>query len=94
MNPFRITRLTFYPLILLLIPLTAMQFSNEVEWSWFDFVIMGIVLLLLGLGISTISKSVKLRHKRYAYYFFIIAVFLILWAELAVGVFGSPFAGN
>ncbi len=94
MHPFRISKLTFYPLILMLIPLTAMQFSNEVDWSWFDFVIMGVVLLLLGLGISTISKSVKFRHKRYLYYFFIIALFLILWAELAVGVFGSPFAGN
>lgn len=29
--------------ILLLIPLIAMQFTNEVDWNAFDFAIMGIL---------------------------------------------------
>ena len=37
----RFRTLLFSALSLLLIPLTAMQFTNEVQWSLFDFVIMG-----------------------------------------------------
>ena len=29
---------------LLLLPLVAMQFTEEVQWTWHDFVIMGVML--------------------------------------------------
>lgn len=35
--------------ILLMIPLIAMQFTKEVDWSAFDFLLMGIMLTGTGL---------------------------------------------
>jgi hypothetical protein len=79
---------------LLLIPLIAMQFTTEVDWDLRDFIIMGI--LLSGTGILIILATSKLRdstHRAFAILGLLI-VFLLIWAELAVGVFGSPFAGS
>ena len=45
--------------LLLLIPLIAMQLTNEVNWSFFDFIIMGGMLSITGLLIGIILKKVK-----------------------------------
>jgi hypothetical protein len=47
--------------ILLLIPLVAMQFTNQVDWSTSDFLIMGILLLGTGLIIEGVFRLVKKR---------------------------------
>jgi len=79
---------------LLLIPFLAMQFTEEVSWTSFDFVIMGILLLSTGLLCElAMRKATKIKHK-IALCLAIILVFLIVWAELAVGIFGTPFAGS
>ncbi len=90
----KISKITFYPLLLLLIPITAKMFSNEMRWQLFDFIIMGSLLFMLGLVISFISNNSKFRKNKPFYIMFAIIVFLLLWAELAVGVFGTPFAGS
>ena len=80
--------------ILLFVPIIAMQFTNEVNWTIFDFVIMGILLLSTGLLCELVmSKVNKIKH-RIALCIVIVGVFLIVWAELAVGIFGTPFAGS
>lgn len=80
--------------ILLLLPLVAMQFTNEVNWSPFDFIIMGVLLLGTGLMCELILRKVKkLKHRIIICTAVLIACFLI-WAELAVGIFGTPFAGS
>ena len=48
--------------ILLLIPLVAMQLTKEVNWSLFDFIIMGAMLLITGLLGEVILKRVKLKN--------------------------------
>lgn len=81
-------------LILLLIPLVAMQFTNEVNWSLMDFVVAGILLFGTVLAIELVLQKVKSRKNRIIISGIIIILLLLLWVELAVGVFGSPMAGN
>jgi Kef-type K+ transport system membrane component KefB len=45
--------------ILLLIPFIAMQFTDEVNWTSSDFVIMGILLTGTGLLCEIIIRKVK-----------------------------------
>ena len=79
---------------MLLIPLIAMQFTDEVNWTLTDFVVAGVLLFGIGLLISV--TLTKLRDSKYkgVILFAIIILFLLIWAELAVGIFGSPFAGS
>lgn len=73
---------------LLLIPLIAMQFSQEIRWSPADFAVMG--LLIFGTS-SIFIISARLLPRRYwaAAAITCSATFLLIWAELAVGVFTS-----
>ena len=79
---------------ILMIPLIAMQFSDEWDWNLFDFIIMGTLLVSTGMLIVLASRKIKNINYRLAVIFALIAAFLITWAELAVGVFGTPFAGS
>ncbi|WP_282019103.1 hypothetical protein [Salegentibacter mishustinae] len=79
---------------LLLIPFIAMQFSSEVAWTVSDFIIMGILLLFTGLGINLVLTKVSSSKNRLIIGGIVLAVFFLIWAELAVGVFGTPFAGS
>ena len=80
--------------LLLLIPLIAMQLTDEVNWSFFDFVIMGVMLSITGLAIGIIIKKIKYYKYRNIFITIIIMIFLLTWAELGVGLFGTPFAGD
>lgn len=79
---------------LLLIPLVAMQFTNEVNWSPFDFLVMAALLLSTGLGIDYIFRKAKTKRIRVALSLSLITLLLLVWGELAVGIFGSPIAGS
>jgi hypothetical protein len=79
---------------LLLIPFIAMQFTNEVNWSLFDFVIMGVLLLGTGLLCELALRKVSNFGYRIIIILTILFVFVLIWAELAVGIFGTPFAGS
>ena len=80
--------------ILLLIPFIAMQFTEEVAWTGLDFVVMGILLLGAGLLYELVMRKITRNKYKIALSIAILVVFLIFWAELAVGIFGTPFAGN
>ncbi|MBT3753449.1 MAG: hypothetical protein HOG23_00305 [Flavobacteriaceae bacterium] len=83
-----------YPLALLIIPLLGILLTNVVEWGVFDFLLMGSLLLVLGIAINLTLLNIKYFNKRIAIIFFIILIFLLIWVELAVGVFNTPFAGT
>jgi hypothetical protein len=80
--------------LLLLIPLIAMQLTNEVNWSLFDFIIMGGMLTITGLLIGIILKKVNNSKNRLILIVTIVMIFFLIWAELAVGLFGTTFAGD
>lgn len=72
--------------VLLSIPLIAMQFTNEVNWTGSDFVIMGLMLLVTGSIAVTIYNRAKPR-RRWLLIGAVLALFVYVWAELAVGIF-------
>lgn len=88
------TKRVLSPLILLLIPFFGTLFSNQVNWSLFDFIIMGILLGLSGLSIHFILERIRNKTAKLVPIIFVLIIFLTIWAELAVGIFGSPFAGS
>jgi hypothetical protein len=84
----------FYPLFLLLIPLIGMAITDEINWSLFDFIIMGSLLIFLSIGINFVSNCNKNLKNRDLYIGILVLIFTFIWAELAVGIFGTPFAGS
>ena len=90
----RLTGIVLAVAILLLIPLIAMQFTSEVDWKPFDFIVMGILLLGTGLLCELVIRNVKRTRHRIIICGALLATFFLVWAELAVGIFGSPFAGS
>ena len=80
--------------ILLLIPFTAMQFSNEVKWNGADFITAGVLLLGTGLLCELVLRKVKTIKYRIILCGAILFALLLVWVELAVGLFGTPFAGS
>lgn len=79
---------------LLVIPLIAMQFTNEVNWGIFDFIAMGVLLLITGLLCELVLRKVKSVKNRLIICGVVLVLFFLVWAELAVGIFGTSFAGQ
>lgn len=81
-------------LILLVIPLIAMQFTDEVNWTLTDFAVAGGLLFGTGLIFDFVSRKVK-NVKYRASIFIALAILLsLIWAELAVGILGTPLSGR
>ncbi|MDP2260607.1 MAG: hypothetical protein Q8J89_12925 [Caulobacter sp.] len=74
---------------LLLLPLAAMQVTAEVAWDSRDFAIFGVMLAIVG---GAIEAGVRLSGSpayRLAVAIAAVAGFLLVWANLAVGVIGN-----
>ena len=71
-----------------------MQFTDEVNWSVFDFMIAGTLLFGTGVLCELALRKIKSFKYRLAILTCILLVLLAIWAELAVGIFGTPFAGS
>ncbi|MBL7047445.1 MAG: hypothetical protein ISR95_07480 [Candidatus Marinimicrobia bacterium] len=80
--------------ILLLIPFIAMQFTDEVNWSLFDFVVAGALLLGTGQMCELVIRKIDKIKYRIAICVALLVVLILIWAELAVGIFGTPFSGQ
>lgn len=81
--------------LLLALPALAMRLRAEgVDWSASDFAIMGVLLAALGLGIEAAVRLLTGWRSRLIVIGAVLIVFLAIWVELAVGVFGTPFAGS
>ena len=80
--------------LLLLIPLIAMQFTHEVNWTLSDFLVAGLLLLGTGLLVNFILNKAKTTKNKVILVAAILVLLVLTWIELAVGIFGTPFAGN
>lgn len=83
----RLLKILLPLLSLLLIPLIAMQFTTEVNWGLLDFVVAGTLLALLGVAIEFSIRKSKNIKTRIALIASSAVLFLVIWAELAVGLF-------
>lgn len=73
--------------LLLLLPWVAMQFTAEVRWDLADFVLFGAMLVAACGGFEIVARLTADRRHRWLAGAAIAAVFLLVWAELAVGIF-------
>ena len=80
--------------VLLAVPLIAMQFTTDVNWTISDFVIAAALLFTTAFSVDFVLKRVKTFKSRLLLIFGILAFLILIWAEMAVGIFGSPIAGN
>jgi hypothetical protein len=79
---------------ILLILLVAMRFTEEVNWTAFDFVVAAVLLGLTGTAYVFFARMTRQRKWRLAVGAILFLALLLVWAELAVGIFGSRFAGS
>lgn len=74
---------------LLLLPLVAMQFTAEVDWTGDDFAVMGVML-----GTVCLAFELAVRVARSHAYVVgagvaVVTGFLLTWINLAVGIIGN-----
>lgn len=89
-----IARILLLAVCILLVPLVAMQFSDEVNWSPSDFVIAGLLLVGTGLVFEFVVRKIINPRRRLIFGTILVFVFLLIWADLAVGIFGLPWSGS
>jgi hypothetical protein len=85
----RLVRIIMVIVGLLLIPLIAMQFTNEMDWSLDDFIAMGIMLSVAGAMIEIGARMSPNTKYRIGLAIAVFAGFTLMWVNLAVGIIGS-----
>lgn len=71
---------------ILLAPLIAMQVTDEVAWTAFDFAAAGALLIGAGAVFEALSRKPRLAQHRAAVAATLIAVVAVVWAQGAVGI--------
>jgi len=90
----RLVTILAIAIAILFIPLIAMNLSKDVNWTLFDFIVVGILLVGTGLTLEFILRKIKTLKHRIIFGIILFVVLFLIWAELSVGIFGTPFAGN
>lgn len=75
--------------LLLFAPLVAMQFTREVQWTGGDFLIFGIMLALVCGALEIAFRVGRSNAYLAATAVAVGTAFLIIWANLAVGIVGN-----
>jgi hypothetical protein len=84
-----IVRLAIVVALILLVPLVAMQFTEEVNWGLFDFVFMGALLFGTGLAYELIARKGGTIAYRAAVGIACAGALLLVWVNAAVGIIGD-----
>lgn len=79
---------------ILLVPFIAMRFTREVNWTVLDFLVAGVLLAGIGTLYVLLTRKLRTPIQRRAVGGGLLLTLMLLWAELAVGIFGSPIAGS
>ncbi|MSU25122.1 MAG: hypothetical protein EXS32_15045 [Opitutus sp.] len=73
----------------MLVPLVAMQFTDEVVWDVADFAVAGVLLLGTGLTYELATRKAGQIAHRVAVGMTVAAALLLVWINLAVGLIGT-----
>jgi hypothetical protein len=84
-----IVRPAFITTLALLIPLVAMQFTPEVNWTFYDFVFAGALIFGTGFLYELIAGKGGNKAYRAAVAVALGTVFLLIWINGAVGIIGN-----
>jgi hypothetical protein len=75
--------------LLLLLPLLAMQVTDQVVWDFADFAIFGALLVGAGIAYELIARKTDNIAYRSAVSVALAAAFMLVWVNGAVGVIGT-----
>jgi hypothetical protein len=75
--------------LILMLPLLAMQFTDEVAWDLTDFAVAGALLFGAGLAYQLLARKTDNVAYRAAVGVAVAAALTLVWANLAVGLIGS-----
>ncbi|MBN1826399.1 MAG: hypothetical protein JW958_09040 [Candidatus Eisenbacteria bacterium] len=75
--------------IVFLLPLIAMQVTDEVEWGVGDFVVLGALLVSAGVTFELAVRRTGSKAYRAAAAVALAAAFLLVWLSLGVGIIGK-----
>jgi len=81
--------IAFATAVILVAPLVAMQFTDEVNWGLLDFIVMGFLLFSTGIAYVLISRISERIAYQIGVGVAVVAGFLLIWLNLAVGIIGS-----
>lgn len=84
-----ILRILLVTLVILMVPLLAMQVTDEVAWGVADFVVAGGLLFGTGLAYELVAKKMASTAYRVAVGVALATAFFLIVANLAVGLIGS-----
>ena len=73
---------------LLSLPAIAMQFTGDVDWDSFDFIVFGSMLALALAAYEGVTRLPGSRWYRLGFGLSIVGCFLLVWINLAVGIIG------
>jgi hypothetical protein len=68
--------------------------NNEFHWKFGDFILMGAMIYGLGLISLILMNVAKNKILRWIVTGLFFLIFLLIWVELAVGIFDTPFGGS
>ncbi len=74
---------------LFLLPLVAMQFTQEVQWTGFDFLVWGVMLLAACGAYEFVARMSPSRDYRLGTGVAVVTGFVVFWVNGAVGMVGN-----
>ena len=74
---------------LLALPLVAMQFTTEVQWTLSDFIVMGGLMGLVGIAFEVAVRVARSHAYVVAAGIAVASGFVMTWINLAVGIIGD-----
>jgi hypothetical protein len=92
--PKNIIRIAIVTGLLLLIPLVAMQVSDEWNWGPFDFIFAGVLLFGTGLTFELVARKGGTIAYRAAVAIACATGLLLVWINAAVGIIGDEELAN